>query len=38
MTPSQNVTINVNKGNVTAAEIAAEVRKFNRVTGTNVLP
>jgi hypothetical protein len=36
--PSQNVTINVNKGNVTAQEIAAEIRKFNRVTGTNVLP
>lgn len=34
----QNVTINVNKGNVTAQEIAAEIRKFNRVTGTNVLP
>jgi hypothetical protein len=36
--PNQNVTINVNKGNVTAQEIAAEIRKFNRVTGTNVLP
>jgi len=36
--PSQNVTINVNKGNVTAQEIADAIRKANRVTGTNVLP
>jgi hypothetical protein len=35
---TQNVTINVNKGNVTAQEIADAIRKANRVTGTNVLP
>lgn len=34
----QNVTINVNKGNVTAQEIADAIRKANRVSGTNVLP
>jgi hypothetical protein len=34
----QNVTININKGNVTAQEIAEAIRKANRVTGTNVLP
>jgi len=36
--PSQNVTINVNKGNVTAQEIADAIRKAQRITGTNVLP
>jgi hypothetical protein len=36
--PTQNVTINVNKGNVTAEEIANAIRKANKVTGTNVLP
>ena len=34
---NKNVTININKGNVTAKEIAAAVNKANKVTGTSVI-
>ena len=34
---TQNVTINVNNGNVTAQEIANAIRRQNRATGTNIL-
>jgi|688.fasta_scaffold66753_5 hypothetical protein len=33
----QNVTINVNNGNVTAQDIANAIRRQNRATGTNIL-
>jgi hypothetical protein len=33
----QNVTINVNNGNVTAQQIADTINKANRVSGTNVI-
>lgn len=33
----QNVNININKGNVTAKEIANAVNKANKVTGTNLI-
>lgn len=35
--PTQNVTINVNNGNITAQEIADKVNKGNRTTGTNLI-
>ena len=34
---AQNVTINVNNGNVTAQEIADKVNRANRATGTNII-
>jgi hypothetical protein len=34
---SQNVTINVNNGNVSAQQIAEAIRRANRSSGTNVL-
>jgi len=33
----QNVTINVNNGNVTAQEIANKINRGNRATGTNLI-
>jgi hypothetical protein len=35
--PTQNVTINVNNGNVTAQEIADKLNRANRSTGTNLI-
>jgi hypothetical protein len=35
--PVQNVTINVNNGNVTAQEIADKLNKANKITGTRLL-
>jgi hypothetical protein len=34
---TQNVTINMNAGNITAQQIAEAIRRANRSTGTNVL-
>jgi hypothetical protein len=34
---TQNVTINMNAGNITAQQIAEAIRKANKSTGTNVL-
>ena len=34
---AQNVTININKGNVTAQEIADKINRGNRATGTNLI-
>jgi hypothetical protein len=34
---AQNVTININKGNVTAQEIADKINRGNRSTGTNLI-
>jgi hypothetical protein len=34
---AQNVTINVNNGNVTAQEIADKINRGNRATGTNLI-
>jgi hypothetical protein len=36
-TNNQNVTINVNNGNVTADQIANSIRRANKATGTNIL-
>jgi hypothetical protein len=36
--PRQNVTINVNKGNVTAKEIAKAVQKGAKTTGAPSIP
>jgi hypothetical protein len=33
----QNVTINVNNGNITAQEIADKINRGNRSTGTNLI-
>jgi hypothetical protein len=35
--PVQNVTINVNNGNVTAQQIADKINKANRLSGTSVI-
>jgi hypothetical protein len=35
--PVQNVTINVNNGNITAQQIADKINKANRVSGTSVI-
>jgi hypothetical protein len=35
--PTNNVTINVNNGNVTATEIASKINKAIKTTGTNVI-
>ena len=34
---AQNVTININQGNITAQEIAEKVNRANRATGTNLI-
>ena len=34
---TQNVTINVNNGNITAQEIAEKIRKANKITGTDII-
>jgi hypothetical protein len=35
--PRQNVTININRGNITAQEIADKINRANRATGTSII-
>jgi len=35
--PTQNVTININKGNITAQEIADKINRANRASGTSLI-